>query len=221
MKDGFDPNEIRSLDGLEGIRMRPQMYVGDVQDPATITTLLQEATCLALDNVVTECASCMRINLNSDGSASIRDDGPGLDFQTGKHGHSAVDDVFTRLYACREGKKEKLHSQEVCGVGIVVTNALSEWLTYEATHDGCLWRQEYEAGVAKGGIQDLGPTNETFQEVRFKPDERIFGTHQVSSSMFIQWFQELSIPLGQTSIELHASDGTMTQLNSNAVCHDD
>ena len=134
--DPYAADDIESLRGLEAIRRRPGVYVGDPADPATVTKLLAEATCLAFDNAVEGCATDVIVTLNSDGSAEVRDNGPGLDLHKDKYGWSAIDYIFTSLHACRKHKKASRHADSMCGVGIVATNALSEWLTYRTTQDG-------------------------------------------------------------------------------------
>jgi DNA gyrase subunit B len=109
---------------------------------------------------------------------------------------------LTRLYSCREAKRNRI-SQSLCGVGIIVTNALSEWLRVETVQDGWLWHQQYSRGHAEHAIEKQKPCTEQWQQITFRPDPEIFGTAQLSADDFKQWFKQQHLDLGAALVTLH------------------
>jgi DNA gyrase subunit B len=198
----YTSDDIKVIDAMTAIRTRPEMYVGPLADAAAINTLLTEAMCIALDNVMSGCATKVSITIHEDGSATVRDDGPGLNVDYVYAGMTAIELLLTQLYACRQAKRNRI-AAELCGVGIVVTNALSEWLVVETVQDGWLWQQRYTRGHAEGPIEKLRECDGMWQQVSFRPDPNIFGSMQLSPSYCIQWFQEQPVNLGSATVILH------------------
>src|SRR5512135_1024351 len=167
---------IRVLEGIEAIRLRPGMYIGD-----TTARGLHHLVYEVVDNSIDEAMAghCRHIHLtvHADGSASIADDGRGI--PVGPHpqftDQSTLEVVLTKPHA---GGKFDHDTYKVSGglhgVGVTVVNALSEWLEAEVHREGQVWRQDYEQGESKGPVRIIGPTKTTGTKIRFLPDAAIF-----------------------------------------------
>jgi DNA gyrase subunit B len=190
----YTEEDLTPLDAITGIRGRPEMYVGPLADPATINSLLTESLCIAFDNAVSGCATNIAVSFHADGSASVRDNGPGLNVEIVHDGLTAIEILLTKIYACREVKRNQIH-QSLCRFGIVCTNALSEWLTVEVVQDGWLWKQRYVRGYAEAPIEKLSQQAQTWQQIRFLPDRDIFGDAMLAPDYLVKWFQRLPLSL--------------------------
>ena len=198
----FTEDDIQTIDAMTAIRRRPEMYVGPLNDPAAINTLLTEALCIAVDNATSGCATEIAITIREDGSASVRDNGPGLNVDIVHDGMTAIEMLLTQLYACRDAKRNKIN-ESLCGVGIVVTNALSEWLSVETVQDGWLWRQRYTRGHADAPIEKQTKEADVWQQITFLPDRDIFGQTRLCPTYFSQWYRQQPLDLASARVTLH------------------
>ncbi|MFQ5897151.1 MAG: DNA topoisomerase (ATP-hydrolyzing) subunit B [Candidatus Methylomirabilia bacterium] len=175
MSDSYTASDIKVLEGLEAVRKRPAMYIGD-----TASYGLHHLVYEVVDNSVDEAmaASCdnIRLVLHSDGSCSVGDNGRGIPVDVHETtGRPAAEVVLTTLHA--GGKFEHSVykvSGGLHGVGVSVVNALSEWLELEVRRGGTIYTQRYERGEPVG---DLAPGERTTKHgtiIRFKPDPEIF-----------------------------------------------
>ena len=171
----YGADEIKVLRGLEAVRKRPSMYIGD-------TTLrgLHHLVYEVVDNAIDEAmaGACTRISvrLNADGSARVRDNGRGIPIDMHpQEGKPALEVVMTVLHS---GAKFEKGSYKVSGglhgVGVSVVNALSEWLIAQVGKDGKAHQMRFERGRTVGKLQDAGPASVTGTTVTFKPDPEIF-----------------------------------------------
>lgn len=176
----YDESSIRVMEGLEAVRRRPAMYIGD-----TGVTGLHHLIYEAVDNAIDEAMAgyCTEINvtLGADGSCTVRDNGRGIPVgpmthpDPKIHGKPAVEVCMTVLHA---GGKFDRRSYKVSGglhgVGISVVNALSEWLRVQVRQDGNIYEMGFQRGQTVLALKVIGRTRETGTQVKFKPDPEIF-----------------------------------------------
>ena len=187
MTEHYNAGDIRVLEGLDAVRLRPGMYIGTTGVKG-LHHILWEIVDNSIDEVSNGYATTVFVTVHGDGSVSVEDDGRGIPVDVHpKLGVSGVEVVFTQLHA--GGKFDTsnyAHSGGLHGVGASVTNALSEWLRVEVYKNGTTYRMEFESkevnGEVKGGVPkyhliDTGEkTNKHGSRVRFMPDKRIFET---------------------------------------------
>ncbi len=176
-------DKITPIEGVAGIRSRPQVFLPDLNHPEVINYMLQECLCIPLDNALNGCASEIRIQLSRDRSISLWDNGPPLPLQENSS-EPAIQTLLTKLHACREAKRA--HLKELCRVGIVVANAFSEWFVVESAMDAIIWRQRYERGDPTGPFVAVGMAEATWERMAFRPDASFFGEARVDVSAFRQ-----------------------------------
>lgn len=193
MQTQYSAKDITVLKGLEGVRRRPAMYIGDTQKKGFHHLFLE-----ILDNAVDEALAGfvknIKVTLHSDGSISVEDDGRGIPVD--KHpelGISGVEVVFTVLHA--GGKFDrKLYqvSGGLHGVGASVVNALSEWTEVIVNRDGKKYRALFSRGEIVEPLKEVGVSDKTGTIVRFKPDPEIFGEQTWDKNIIKKRLRELS-----------------------------
>ncbi|MBM3880915.1 MAG: DNA topoisomerase (ATP-hydrolyzing) subunit B [Verrucomicrobia bacterium] len=173
--DKYDASKIDKLEGLEAVRKRPGMYIGDPDERG-----LHHCVFEVLDNSIDEhlAGFCQRIDviLHVDGSCSIRDDGRGIPVDTHpKFNIPAVELVLTNLHAGGKfGQGAYKYSGGLHGVGAKCVNALSDWFKVEVSRDGKVYYMEFARGTTVRKLEVIGKSRHTGTLVTFKPDPTIF-----------------------------------------------
>lgn len=174
----YDESDIRALEGVEGIRTRPAMYIGDTT-PRGLHHLVFEVVDNSIDEAVNGYASVIKIQINADGSVSISDDGRGIPVGplAQKNNRPAVEVVLTEIHAGGKFDREsgyKTGTGGLHGVGITAVNALSEWLEVEVRREGHAWTMDFVRGKVNTPLKKLGSSERTGTRITFKPDPQIF-----------------------------------------------
>jgi DNA gyrase, B subunit len=180
MSEQLDPNKysadnIQSLEGMEHVRVRPSMYIGDV-GVRGLHHLVYEVLDNSIDEALAGYCDTISVFINPDNSVTVEDNGRGIPVDIHKkEGVSALEVVMTKIGA---GGKFDKGSYKVSGglhgVGVSVVNALSTHLTATVYRDGKIWEQEYERGVALYQVKEKGTTDNRGTKVTFLPDTEIF-----------------------------------------------
>lgn len=173
--DNYDASQIEVLEGMEAVRRRPGMYIGNTGQRG-LHQLIFELIDNSVDEALAGYCDLVKIILNNDGSVTVSDNGRGIPVDIHpRTGRPAVEAALTLLHA---GGKFGGHGYEISGglhgVGLAVVNALASWLKIEIKRDGKQYFQEYERGKVKSPLEEIGSAKETGTTVTFLPDSEIF-----------------------------------------------
>ncbi len=189
----YDASKIKILEGLEAVRLRPDMYIGD-RSSAGLHHLVYEVLDNSIDEALAGACDNISVRIHHDGSCTVEDNGRGIPVSIHEDAKvSALQVVLTTLHA---GGKFDSDSYKVAGglhgVGVSVVNALSEWLEADVYRDGKHHHFECARGVAKGPVQEIGPANKRGTKISFKPDEEIFGDTEFAYDALLKRIRELA-----------------------------
>ncbi len=195
MAPNYTADQIQVLEGLEAVRIRPGMYIGNT-DVYGLHHLFIEVVDNSIDEAMAGYCDLIEIVIYEDGSLSVRDNGSGIPVEVhSKTKISTLETVMTILHAGGKFGQEGGHykvSGGLHGVGVSVVNALSEWLEAQVWYNGRHYSQMYEKGVAQQPLQDLGSTKDHGTMIRFKPDATIFDTIDFQAEMIVYRLRELA-----------------------------
>ena len=193
-EDNYDSSKIQKLEGLEGVRKRPDMYIGDTNERG-LHHCVFEIVDNSIDEALAGFCSEIKVELHADGSCSIQDNGRGIPVDMHpKHNMPALELVLTNLHAGGKfGKGAYQVSGGLHGVGAKCVNAVSEWFVAEVRKEGKIHQMEFSRGITTQKLKTAGNSQSTGTKITFLPDEQIFtDTREFKFDLLAKRLRELA-----------------------------